>query len=182
MTRRHTKIDRKCKALDYVYNSTRISKTFDSLHLSISVICKSWWNFRINLPASLQWETIQTSIKLGSCISNYPPTPTTTTFEGVYWIHLVRPLSLPWRLQAPWFPELYMKFALEFRFQISRPCWLWPKAGAFWFWATSLWKWPPGGHIWNIFGSGLLVWLWISTPNINSTILVYMGFSAMSLS
>ena len=39
----------------------------------------------------------------------------------------------------------------------------------------SLSKWPPGGHI-GFFGfqTLTLVWLWISTPNLSDTILMYM--------
>ena len=39
----------------------------------------------------------------------------------------------------------------------------------------SLSKWPPGGHI-GFFGfqTLTLVWLWISTPNLSGTILMYM--------
>ena len=41
---------------------------------------------------------------------------------------------------------------------------------------TSLSKWPSGGHIsfWGL-RTLSLVWLWISTPNLGGTILMYMG-------
>ena len=44
-----------------------------------------------------------------------------------------------------------------------------------WFSVTSLSKWPPGGHIgFFCFQTLTLVWLWISTPNLSGTILMYM--------
>ena len=44
-------------------------------------------------------------------------------------------------------------------------------------------KWPPGSHI-GLFGFQILtlVWLWISTPNLSGTILVYMGRSLLIFS
>ena len=49
--------------------------------------------------------------------------------------------------------------------------------------ARSLWKWPPGGHI-GFFGfqTLTLVWLWISTPNLSGTILMYMCRSLLIFS
>ena len=47
----------------------------------------------------------------------------------------------------------------------------------------SLSKWPPGGHI-GFFGfqTLTLVWLWISTPNLSGTILMYMCRSLLIFS
>ena len=47
----------------------------------------------------------------------------------------------------------------------------------------SLSKWPPGGHI-GFFGfqTLTLLWLWISTSNFSSTILMYMGRSLLIFS
>ena len=47
----------------------------------------------------------------------------------------------------------------------------------------SLSKWPPGGHI-GFFGfqTLTLVWLWISTPNLGGTILMYMCRSLLIFS
>ena len=44
-------------------------------------------------------------------------------------------------------------------------------------------KWPPGSHI-GFFGfqTLILVWFWISTPNLSGTILVYMGRSLLIFS
>ena len=44
-------------------------------------------------------------------------------------------------------------------------------------------KWPPGSHI-GFFGfrTLTLVWLWISSPNLSGTILVYMGRSLLIFS
>ena len=54
---------------------------------------------------------------------------------------------------------------------------------AYWFSARSLSKWPPGGHI-GFFGFQTLTldWLWISTPNLSSTILMYMCRSLLIFS
>ena len=54
---------------------------------------------------------------------------------------------------------------------------------AYWFSARSLSKWPPGGHS-GFFGfqTLTLVWLWISTPNLNGTILMYMCRSLLIFS
>ena len=48
---------------------------------------------------------------------------------------------------------------------------------------TSLSKWPPGGHI-GFFGfqTLTLVWLWLSTPNLSCTILMYMYRSLLIFS
>ena len=48
----------------------------------------------------------------------------------------------------------------------------------------SLPKWPPGGHIGFFFGfqTLTLVWLWISTPNLSGTILMYMCRSLLIFS
>ena len=54
---------------------------------------------------------------------------------------------------------------------------------AYWFSVTSLSKWPPGGHIgFFCFQTLTLVWLWISTPNLSGTILMYMCRSILIFS
>ena len=54
---------------------------------------------------------------------------------------------------------------------------------AYCFSARSLSKWPPGGHI-GFFGfqTLTLVWLWISTPKLSGTILMYMCRSLLIFS
>ena len=55
--------------------------------------------------------------------------------------------------------------------------------GAYWFSAMLISKWPPCGHI-GFFGFRTLnlVWLWVSTPNLSGTILIYMGRSLLIFS
>ena len=50
----------------------------------------------------------------------------------------------------------------------------------YWFSAMLISNWPPGGHI-GFFGfrTLTLVWLWISTPKLSGTILIYMGRSLL---
>ena len=58
----------------------------------------------------------------------------------------------------------------------SCACRLWLWAEAYWLLAMSFSKWPPGGHF-GFFSFGsltLIVRLWISSPNFNITLLVYM--------
>ena len=72
--------------------------------------------------------------------------------------------------------RVWLKFALEFQFQIlCACCCLWPLGEAFWFSDMSLPKWLPGSHI-GFFGSRILtlVCLWITYPNFSSTLPVCM--------
>ena len=78
---------------------------------------------------------------------------------------------------------LKLYFGFEYQLQTSAAQYLCKWVGAYWFLATSFSKWPPGSHI-GFFGflTLTLVWLWISTPNLNGTILIYMGRSLLIFS
>ena len=60
---------------------------------------------------------------------------------------------------------------------------LWPWANTCWCSVMSFSKWPPGDHI-RFFSFWILtsVWLWISSSNVNSNLLVYMGRSPLIFS
>ena len=83
---------------------------------------------------------------------------------GVYWIHLVRPSVCPSIRPSVWRRHGFRS--------ISQVC--------YWFSATS---WLPGGHI-GFFGfrTLTLLWLWISTPNFSSTMLMHIGRSLLIFS
>ena len=103
------------------------------------------------------------------------------TFKMVAW----RPYWIFWFLDSVsgMVSGAEVKFALECQFQISSAYWWWSKAEVYWFSATSLSKWPPGSHIGFLgFQTLTLVWLWISTPNFSSTLLMHMGRSLLIFS
>ena len=83
-----------------------------------------------------------------------------------------------------WFLDSDFTLALNINFKLQRHntyIYIWVRAC--WFSATLFSKWPPGGHI-GFFGfqTLTLVWLWISTPNLSSTILMHMCRSLLIFS
>ena len=81
------------------------------------------------------------------------------------------------------FPDSNFSLALKSTPNLSGTILIYIWVGAYWFSETSLSKWPPGIHI-RYFGfwTLTLVWLWISTPNFNGTIFMYMGKSLLIFS
>ena len=95
---------------------------------------------------------------------------------GVYWIHLVNLAAYlsVFLSVGDMVSGTQLKFALEFRFQISYACCLCLWAEACWFSPISLSKWSPGGHI-GFFGfrTITLFWLRISRLNFSGTSSVF---------
>ena len=94
-----------------------------------------------------------------------------------YWIFGFRTQTLVWLwISTP-------NFNVTILMHMGRSLWIFSDVCFLWFSAMSLSKWPPGGHI-GFFGfrTLTLVWLWISTPNFNGTILMHMGRSLLIFS
>ena len=82
-----------------------------------------------------------------------------------------------------WFPDSNFSLALNINCKLKWHNSLYICVEAYWFSVTSLSKWPPGGHIgFFCFQTLTLVWLWISTPNLSGTILLYMCRSILIFS
>ena len=73
------------------------------------------------------------------------------------------------------FSGLQLLLVFEYQVQTSLTNYMCVWEWACWFSAISLSKWPSGGHI-GFFNFWALTsaWLWISSPNFSSTLLVYM--------
>ena len=75
-----------------------------------------------------------------------------------------------------WFPDSNFTLALNINFKLQRHnTYVYGLEPFDFIITTSFSKWPPGGHI-GFFGfqTLTLVWLWISTPNLSGTIIMYM--------
>ena len=143
--------DKITPGLCYLYNEIPI--WIRNISLSICSEFTVTWGMTIFIPPPNEGYT---GITLSVCLSVCP---------SVCRQHGFRSVTLVW-----------------FGISISYACCLSPWAETYWFWAMSLSKWAPGRHLgFFSFQTLTLVWLWISSPNLNATSLVCMGTSQFSL-